>query len=241
MSSPNLFPVSTSTTGSGVLHPSQGIQLFDHFLSGGGSVNTGNIGWVTQAASGQVSASATGPDGTHVGVAAFSTLANAASFPTLYAAAGGGFCVGLGSSVAYEYLVQFPVLSVLGEEYSMRGGLFNVISTANPGNGAYFDYNRVASGNFFRTVSYNATATTMNVTSVPVVAGQWYKLKVIINTAGTQIDYYIDDVLVQSHTTNIPTGTAKPINPVHQIIKSSGTTPRLMLLDWVYIYSLYGV
>ena len=81
-------------------------------------------------------------------------------------------------------------------------------------------YTRAASG-----------AVTVTTTSIPVVDGQWYKLRIDINAGGTSVTFYVDGVLVATHTTNIPSSTTA-IAPISIICKSAGTTARTMLTDY---------
>jgi hypothetical protein len=64
-----------------------------------------------------------------------------------------------------------------------------------------------------------------------VNANQWYKLRIDINAAGTSVTFFINDVLVATHTTNIPSSTTA-IAPISIIHKSAGTTARTMLTDY---------
>jgi len=72
---------------------------------------------------------------------------------------------------------------------------------------------------------------TMTITTIPVVDGQWYKLRIDINADGTSVTFYVDGVLVATHTTNIPSSTTV-IAPISIINKSAGTTARTMLTDY---------
>jgi hypothetical protein len=223
------------------MHPSLGIEFYEHFISGGGGVNVGNTGWIFSAGSGQASASATGPDGTHIGVAAISTLTSASATPTLYQGNGSGFAVGLGTTVTYEFMIQVPVLSTSAQEFVLKNGLHTSLNATDPGNGIYFKYDRAATGDFWVTTTRQTSTSTDTTTSTAVVAGQWYRFKFVANTAGNSVVFSIDGVTVATHTTNIPTGTAKLINPAIQMIKTVGATARLMYVDWVYYKFVYGV
>jgi hypothetical protein len=60
----------------------------------------------------------------------------------------------------------------------------------------------------------------------------WNKYEIDINPAGTQALFYINGTLVCTHTTNIPTGAGRTTSPRVQIIKSTGTTARTLLVDY---------
>jgi hypothetical protein len=68
------------------------------------------------------------------------------------------------------------------------------------------------------------------------VASQWYVLKIVINSLGNSISFFIDNVLVATHTTNIP----NLITPRIAKIKTIGTTNRNSFLDYVIIQQIYA-
>jgi hypothetical protein len=72
-------------------------------------------------------------------------------------------------------------------------------------------------------------------TGVTVTAGQFSKFRIETNSALTQATYYIDDVLVATITTNLPTGATKLVGPGVIIAKSLGTTARTLDVDYVDI------
>ena len=63
------------------------------------------------------------------------------------------------------------------------------------------------------TAQNKESSTTSTNTSVTVNAGQWYKLR--IHRSGSAIYYYVDDSLVATHTTNLPTGQFQPLLTVY--------------------------
>lgn len=73
-------------------------------------------------------------------------------------------------------------------------------------------------------------------TSVAVSASTWYTLRMEINAAATQVDFYINNTLVKSETTNIPTVAT---GLMHQIYKTVGTTARTADVDYVYFKQKY--
>jgi hypothetical protein len=81
----------------------------------------------------------------------------------------------------------------------------------------------------FKVSTFNGTTRSNTTTSVPVVAGQWYKLKVVVNALNTQVDYYIDNILVASHTSG--TGLLS-LNLKTIRTKTAGTANRVMYVDY---------
>jgi hypothetical protein len=77
-------------------------------------------------------------------------------------------------------------------------------------NNALFRFSTVAGDTGFGSFTTTSGAVaTSNLNLNTVNAGQFYNLRITVRSAGTAYDFYIDDVLVATHTTNLPaTSTA---------------------------------
>jgi hypothetical protein len=163
-----------------------------------------------------------------------STLAGSAGFTyggqTLFRGTG---------AITLETYTTIETLSTLVERFYNYFGYVGTGSAVNPNNGIFFLYDEggllgfgasAASPNW-KCVTINSTVRTFTITSIPVVAGQWYKLRININAASNSVEFYIDGVLVATHTTNIPTvATATSITSL--ITKTIGTTARAIQTDY---------
>jgi len=145
---------------------------------------------------------------------------------------------GIGT-VSIETYATIETLSTSSERFFTIFGHIGVANYNNPANGIFFAYDEggvIASGANagspnFKCVAVNTLTRTFFTSSVPVVAGQWYKLRIDLNAAGTQAAFYIDGNLITTLTTNIPaTSTAMGIHSV--IVKTVGTTTRAMQTDY---------
>lgn len=85
------------------------------------------------------------------------------------------------------------------------------------------------SGVWRSTVIVASSATTLT-TSVPVVANQFYSIKAVINPAGTNCFFYIDQVLVGSLVTAMPTAA---LRYVFKLEKTVGITSRTTSIDFI--------
>jgi len=82
-----------------------------------------------------------------------------------------------------------------------RIGLHDSTTNASPVDGLYFQYNvTTVAGNWFYCARNNSTETCTNSGVVKAAVNTYQKFKIATSTGGTQIDYYIDDVLVGSIT-----------------------------------------
>jgi hypothetical protein len=142
-------------------------------------------------------------------------------------------------AITLETYITVETLSTVTERFFTFFGHIGVVNYQNPSNGIFFAYDEggvIASGANagspnFKCVAINTLTRTFFTSSVPVVAGQWYKLRIDLNAAGTQASFYIDGNLITTISTNIPaTSTAMGIHSV--IVKTIGTTTRAMQTDY---------
>jgi hypothetical protein len=134
--------------------------------------------------------------------------------------------------------VQIPVLSDGSQTFYAQEGFLCNGNRFNPTGSMMFMYDQSGAFAFganagspnWKCVTNNGTSRTFSITSIPVIAGTWYELLIIVNAAGTQVDFYIDGNLQASHTTNIPT---IPCFIHHSIVKTLGNSQRETIRDWV--------
>lgn len=85
------------------------------------------------------------------------------------------------------------------------------------------------SGNWLANVTVGSTVTSLN-TGVPVVAGQWYRLKAVVSADGSNTFIYIDSLFIDKITTPIP---IVGMRFVFKLEKTLGTTPRTTSIDYI--------
>lgn len=141
-----------------------------------------------------------------------------------------------GGQLMYETDVQIPTLSNSTETFRFFVGLSNNTQVASATSVAFLydsagvTMGSAATGNW-QVVCANAGTRSYTTTSVPVVAGQWYRLKAVVNAAATQVQFFIDGNPVRTETNNIPT---TGVTPMAVLTKSNGTTARTALIDWFF-------
>ncbi len=126
-------------------------------------------------------------------------------------------------------------LSDAANRYTLRNGLFNinlpnVIVTA-----VGFEYQDDQNGGRWQAITHDGVETSID-TGVLVVADTWYKMEAEINAAGTEATFFIDDVLVATSITNIPSALLDLFYTAH-ILKITGLIPRVCHLDAAYGYA----
>jgi hypothetical protein len=105
--------------------------------------------------------------------------------------------------------------------------------------GALFYYTHSLSANWYcRTIS-NSTITSTD-TATAVVVDTWTKFEIRVNADGSSVTFYMNDSLVATHTTNIPTGVARSLGCLTSIRRNdTNTTSRTMAVDMAYVENLH--
>ena len=152
---------------------------------------------------------------------------------------GSSLYIGSGS-ISLETYVTVETLSNATERFQTIFGYYFGSNYSNTQNAIFFSYDEAGTMFFefgaaatpnWKCYTRGASVTTRTNTSIAVVAGTWYKLRIDINAAGNSVTFYINNTLVATHTTNIPTSLiAMPITSL--IVKTVGTTARTMLTDY---------
>lgn len=131
-----------------------------------------------------------------------------------------------------EWRVYIPTLSTSTQEYALSIGWLNTASALAQTAGLYFTYNRLVNGTNWQAVS-TATTSTIVDTGVAVGTTNFVKLRIETNNALSQARYYIDGVLVATISTTLPVGAGRVVGPGAIIVKSTGTTPSLLNIDYM--------
>jgi hypothetical protein len=216
----------------------QGVYYFEEFMGNQGGAVTTNFSGVISAVSGGTTRTIQAGvinRTNQQGVIAHLTGTLATNFAG-YLYGGSSLFIGTGA-ISLETYVTIETLSTATDRFYTLFGYILGGNLANLTNGILFTYDEggVANGGtastFFRCATINASTRTFTTTSVPVVASQWYKLRIDINNAANSVGFYIDGNLVATHTTNIPaTTTALTIGSY--IVKTVGTGSRQMQTDY---------
>jgi hypothetical protein len=191
----------------------------------------GNNGWSVAnsgaAASSQIN-NATA-DASHDGILESDTGTTAAGLSVVYLGTDGLATPAAGGLIVAEAPVRFPTLSTAAQEYVSRFLFGDSIVAADHTDGIYFEYDRATSGNVWRCKTAAGGVRTTTVTGTAIAAGTWAHLRALITSA--QVLFYVDDVLVATHATNIPTG-AQQYAPNLRIQKTVGATSLAHLVDF---------
>ncbi len=127
-----------------------------------------------------------------------------------------------GGQIEINYVLKLSALSVAGNRYNYCG-----LGLVAPFSGIYFTYSdNVNSGNWQIVCSKVSVGTTTTNTSTPAGTG-YVNLGIIINAAGTSVEFTIDGSSVGTiATANIPTAA---ISPIVSFVRSSGALPAALV------------
>lgn len=149
---------------------------------------------------------------------------------------GDGMILDEGASL-FDTLIRIPTLSTVTEEYDLPIGFSDNSFDNNPDPGVFFRYERIGTGVNWQCVTQDGTGSTVTDSGTAVVASAtvWTRLRVAINAAGTEVKFLIDEVIVATHTTDIPPFTQ---SVRVGMFKSAGTTEALLYVDRIHYRKL---
>jgi hypothetical protein len=150
------------------------------------------------------------------------------------------FHLGVNRTRVGWWIFTGPELSDATNRYVIRAGhsSANVPPPLTLNYGVTFEYIDNENGGRWQAITADGIAETTTDTGITVAGSTWYKLEAETNAAGTISTFFIDGVLVATHTTNIPTGDTYDHFVSAHIMKdgvSVGLLGRAIIVDAVYI------
>lgn len=177
---------------------------------------------------------ATVTDANHVGVMSYQAGTTTTGRAGL-ATAASLMIFGTGSNDAYyDTLIQIIDLSTLAERYTIHFGFGdNAAGSGAPTDGAIFEYSDNLSSGNWRAITEAAGVATTTDTGIVVAEDVWIRLTIVVDNSS--VLFYINNALVATHSTNVPTGATQQFGVYGgKIEKSTGTTNRTIAQDYVH-------
>ena len=132
--------------------------------------------------------------------------------------------------IIQHWRIAITTLSDGTNTYTIRMGLGDVVGAGDFVDGAYFEYDSTLSANW-RTCTSSNSSRTKNNSAVAVSDGdQWVDFR--IESDASQVRFYIENNLVDTITTNIPTGAGRDCGPMLKTQKLVGSTARFFFIDY---------
>lgn len=218
-------------------NPGKHIILYDDFFSGN---SFGNLTWATVTVNGASVTNNQTSSTIYQGVSSIniSTTASSAVVARLgqNSTTDNPLIIGQGS-IYLHFICKLSALSDATDTYKARIGILTQTSGTDPQTyGIFFEYTHgTNSGKWTITCVTAGTGTTNNTNST--VDTNFHKFGIKINSAGSSVSFYIDDVEVTNSpiTTNIP--TSGQLFPGLQILRTAGSTnARNLYVDQFYFF-----
>ncbi|MGG6283678.1 hypothetical protein ACQ4M3_19025 [Leptolyngbya sp. AN03gr2] len=203
----------------------QVVDLYEHFL---GAVTGGHFGFTNAATNSGSSSSIAGTQLTP-GLAQLSTGSTNAAGTASLRTSTNSILFGA-ATYSLRQVVRIVTLPTATENFSARFGFSSATNATPPNNGINFVAD-LSSPNWVVRTARNGTATTLD-TGVPV-STNWVVLDYEVNKLGTEVRLFIDNNLVATVTTNIPTLVGQEVGIMQGILKSVGTASRTVQVDYV--------
>lgn len=154
--------------------------------------------------------------------------------------AGGAIQFG-GGQYRWDSRVRIPNNSNGTDTFQFICGFWDTTTSVNQVDGIYFLYDSegvstgsAASGNW-QIVTASNSSRTFTTTSVAIDNVNLQKLRIDVNATATSVTFYINDVSVGTHTTNILSGASRLTTSGVYLQKSAGTTARTADIDYLYL------
>lgn len=167
------------------------------------------------------------------------TGTTASGYAGIYGTTNGNNFFAFGGGVFnFTTSIFIPNLSTVTDRYRIVLGFGTSALNVSDPSGVFFTYdeggiqNGTSPSPNWQCVTSVSNVRTLTTTSVLANTSAWQKFDIEINATGTSVDFYIDNVLVAMHTTNIPTGISFLVTSKIQIAKSIGTTSRTFFADY---------
>lgn len=199
-----------------------------------GATSDGNIVYAVTGAGAANSATAVGSVAGHPGVLQHRTGTTATGNPRFLSTATAGILLGNSSEWRYSTGVRIPTLSTGTQRFTYRTGFMDS-GTADSVDGCYFRYvDNVIAGDWQGVCRSNSTESTCD-TNIAVTANTWFRLDIVANAAGTNVDFQTAGTTRCSIATNIPTGAGRGTAYGSMVLKSVGTTSSVVDVDYIHI------
>jgi hypothetical protein len=142
----------------------------------------------------------------------------------------------LSSTTNYTLSIRPGVFNILptgAQDYYFMIGLGNNVDSASMSehnDGVYFLYDFLISANWIARTA-NSGVRTSTTSSTPITTTGLSRLKIVI-TGTTSVEFFIDEVSIGVHTTDVPTGY---LTPCMCMVKRAGTATRTVFVDYYAI------
>lgn len=143
--------------------------------------------------------------------------------------------------MVFEANVNIFQLSTVGEEFTFECGFGDQAGSSSNANteGVWLRYDRLTSTSWLM-CNGNGTLTNATAGTSATVTTGWVRLKFIIASDNSSVEFFMNDVSIGSLNTRMPSGTNN-LRPYCRIMKSAGTTAVVAYVDYVEYATILSV
>lgn len=210
-------------------------SIYDHLFENNWSAGY----WGTQGTISKLNLEANASDQDRMGVVVFSTGANANSGYGLELGTYWGDIAGTPSNMTVEFdFATENSNAAAGTYQTVLLGLHDGTTEAvgYPDTGMYFKYDSGAAASTWQACTSNSGTNTCTSTGVGLSSVSVYqRFKIRTNAAGNSVKFYINEALVATNTTNLPTATTSYGAEIKVANKTGSSTAKSWKMDYFQI------
>lgn len=215
--------------------------LYDEFWTSAGYNGLGQMGWAvvnsgTASGTAQSDSGATEPGSLRVATGTTTTGYAAIRLGTSNIVLGG-------AAMRFQTRLTFNGIADATNDYTIRFG-FGDSNNGDFADGVYFTFDRSISATHLiisTAASGVRTHTVTDVTLQSLIDNIYNEFAFDINLGATEVKYYINNVLIGTTTTNIPTNVStERTGFYYQVVKLAGTSGRRIDIDYFYLYGKFA-
>jgi hypothetical protein len=117
--------------------------------------------------------------------------------------------------------------------YTVRAGLGDSTVAGQPTDGVFVRYTHGTNSGKFECVTRSNGTETATDSGITVAADTWYTVDIAIDETAAEVVFTINGTEVATNTTNIPTAVGRETGVQVSILKSAGTTARVLNVDFL--------
>jgi hypothetical protein len=172
-----------------------------------------------------------------IGVAALSTVASSGHVSIFQGS--DSFLAGI-AALQFIARVRISAAPTSGQDYISYIGFMDTPTAGAPVDGCYFKIDRTAQSNRWVAVCRSNSVETVVDSGVNFSTSAFQKLFILINAAGTSVQFQINGTTVATITTNIPSGAGRWFSLGFKHTKRAGSTNIILYIDYLQWCATYS-
>jgi hypothetical protein len=149
------------------------------------------------------------------------------------------FLVGQGKAIQKNFNLSYSALPNVTVTGFIKVGFMDIVTTGYGVDGVFF---RIVNDGNLTTVTRVSNVETVVDLGFRPITSTFYNHKILVNSAGTQVDFYFDNMVtpVSTHTTNIPSTSGAYLGEGFHVIRVAAVATDIFIdLDWDYLKVIY--